>query len=192
MSSFYFLEDRGRSFVELAEGNDWDKVICSVNPDHQRAGRRNTPLHISLTGSKPVDVSWTILSDMVVTERTVELLQQANIRGFELRPAVLVPPSLDLRLTELVPTERVRLRQDSVVLKESCDVCSLARYVPTRQGIHIDSDSWRGADIFSLSEFPRYICVSSRLRDLLTTAAITNIRLTEAEKVHWPALFAIA
>ena len=91
MSAFYHLKaDYNRSFVDYGEGNDWEGIVCSRDPGHQRAGARTTVLKLKITRRRIVDFSSTILADLVITDRAYECLRRCEFSGFKVKPTEIV------------------------------------------------------------------------------------------------------
>ena len=60
MAFYRLIVDLDESCIELGQGNDWEGIVCSEHPEHQRAGRRISSLHVEVIGSPLVDFNRTI------------------------------------------------------------------------------------------------------------------------------------
>jgi hypothetical protein len=88
--AFYELEvGRERPLVEGSDANEWESIVCSKNPDHQRAGRRITTLSVDILSRSIPDFTRTMLSDVIVTDRVREALQSAKLTGLIFNPVVV-------------------------------------------------------------------------------------------------------
>src|ERR1051325_1366598 len=85
--AFHELQvSRERKFVEGASSNDWESVICARDPGHQRAGRRVTELFLDIVSWNVTDFSRTMLSDIVITDHALQVLNEAGLTGFHVEP----------------------------------------------------------------------------------------------------------
>ncbi len=193
--AFYKLQiDRAEKFVESSDGNDWEAVRCSANPDHQRAGRRVTVLKLDVVSSNAVDFSRTMLGDIVITNHALDVLRSAHLTGFTVeRAAVCALPALTKdsaspTLWEFVVTGRggpahegsgiVRLRQ--------CDQCGLVEYSAFEAGIIVNEPTYDGSDFFVVAEYPNYILASERAKSVIEKNCLTNIEFIESGHLQWP------
>src|SRR5262250_296623 len=80
----YFALRVGRDWrpVECSDDNDWASIHCVRDPGHQRAGRRTTELRLDLLASRIPDFSTTMLSDVVITPRTLMAMRQSRLTGY--------------------------------------------------------------------------------------------------------------
>lgn len=193
---FFNLEiDRTRTFVEGSSANDWEAVRCSRNPGHQRAGRRVTDLFLDVVSRKVVDFSATMLSDVVITDRALKVLQDAGLTGFVVAPTKVttLPAGLDSatipRLWEFVVVGKAGpAHEDSgIVTLRRCDECGLVRYSAFSQGIVVNTATYDGSDFFVVEEYPKYILVSERAKSVIEAKQLTNVGFVESTQLSWPA-----
>lgn len=193
--SFYRLQiDRARKFVEGSSANDWEGVPCSKNPGHQRAGRRVTELILDVVSRNVVDFSRTMLSDVVVTDRALKVLQDADLTGFVGAPTAVatLPAGVDRtalpRLWEFVVVGQAGpAHEDSgIVTLRRCDECGLVEYSDFRHGIVINTSTYDGSDFFVVQEYPKYTLVSERARSVIEANRLTNVSFVESTQVRWP------
>jgi hypothetical protein len=192
---FFKLEiDRTRTFVEGSSANDWEAVRCSRNPGHQRAGRRINDLILDVVSRKVVDFSRTMLSDVVITDRALKVLQDAGLTGFVVAPTKVttlpagVESSTIPRLWEFVVVGQAgRAHEDSgIVTLRRCDECGLVEYSDFRQGIVVNSATYDGSDFFVVEEYPKYILVSARAKSVIEAKQLTNVGFVESTQLRWP------
>jgi len=193
MKFYRLLPDYEKSCVEGSEGNDWEGIVCPVDPGHQRAGRRVTTLHVDIIKSRIVDFSSTLL-DNVITDHALNVLKAAGLTGFTVKPLVIesYPKRLDPQsvptLWELVVTGKGgHAHPDSgIVLKRKCDACGFVRYSAYENGIIVDESIYDGSDFFTVTEKPAYILVNERAKSVIENHCLTNVSFIESSKLEWP------
>jgi hypothetical protein len=192
---FYKLQvGRNRKFVESNRGNDWEMVRCSTNPGHQRAGRRKTELILDVLSWSVVDCSRTMLSDIVITDRALRVMQAAGLTGFVCAPTRVATFPLGVhrdafpRLWELVVVGQAGpAHEDSgIVTLRQCDECGLVEYSAFRNGIVVNTSTYDGTDLFVVLEYPRYILVSERAKSVIEVNRLTNVSFVESTQIEWP------
>lgn len=185
---------RARKFLEGASSNDWEAVTCVKDPGHQRAGRRLTKLSLDIISRNVVDFSRTMLSDVVITDHALSALREAQLTGFEVRPTKIegLPAAIkrsDLpKLWEFVVTGKGGLahKASGIVKLLQCEACGLVRYSAYEHGIKVDESSYDGSDFFAVTEYPKYVLVSSRARAAIEHACLTNVKFVESSQIEWP------
>lgn len=194
MAIFHRLDCSHSRFVELAEGNDWEGVVCPMNDGHQRAGRRITSLHVNLISKRAVDFSSTVLSNTVITDDALKILIEAKLTGFRVEPLVVhslakgMAPDAVPRLWELLITgSGGRAHPDSgITLKYRCESCGLVRYSAYEHGIVIDEHAYDGSDFFTVTEYPAYILVNARAKAAIESSGLSGAKFIESSKLEWP------
>ncbi len=193
--NFYLLQvGREHKFVECADTNDWESISCAKDPGHQRAGQRLTALCLDVLSPIAVDFSRTMLSDIVITDRALDVLRGARLTGFEVKAARVEGParargtSALPALWELVVRGRGGpARKDSGIVEVFyCDSCGLVEHSAFEHGIQVDEATYDGSDFFSVSEYPKYVLVSSRARDVIVRAGLTNVAFVDSSELEWP------
>jgi len=192
---FYKLEiGRERKFLECGSANDWESITCKKSPEHQRAGRRTTDLLLDIISNGVVDFSRTMLGDIVITDYALNALREARLTGFEVRPSQIVgfPPKMKKenlpKLWELIVTGRGGLahKESGIVQLLMCESCGLVRYSAFEHGIRVDENSYDGSDFFTVTEYPKYALISSRGRNAIRQARLTNVEFVESTQLEWP------
>jgi len=150
-----------------------ETVLCSLHAEHQRQGKRLSPLTISFEDSSLSsrdDVVWTWQSDCLLTERAVGLLRKAKLTGYDLKPVdiqVTANQFSDLpeKLWELVVVGwgGIAMKDSGVRLIQHCPTCRLLVYscFDKPQNL-IKKTSWDGSDFFIVWPLPRFIFLSPR------------------------------
>ena len=182
------------AFIDGASGNDWESVVCAANPGHQRAGRRLTPLFLEVFSGDVVDFSRTLVSDIVVTDHAVNVLQGARLTGFDVRPVNVREWATGVNrfdlptLWEFVVTGRggPAAKAAEIVEVERCDVCGLRRFSAYEHGLLVDESTYDGTDFLSVAEYPKHVLVNQRAKDVIEHARLTNVRFVESSRLEWP------
>jgi Protein of unknown function (Gmx_para_CXXCG) len=192
---FYKAEiPRRRKLVEGNDANDWESIVCSKNPGHQRAGKRTSSLHIDVLSWNVVDFSRTMLSDIVVTEHALDVLSRAKLTGFTVK-AVEVTSTIGRgsesalpKLWEFVVTGRGGPAHKASGIRKlrQCSACGLVEYSAFKAGIVVDASTYDGSDFFSVTEYPRYVLVSERAKKVIEDSRLTNVSFIESTQLGWP------
>jgi hypothetical protein len=192
--NFYELEiDRRRRFIEGSRDNDWEGIVCPMDPGHQRAGRRLTDLFVDILSWNVVDFSRTMLSDVVITDHALDVLRSAELTGFSVKPIRVstVPAGVkgsDIpRLWEFVPTGTAGAahKDSGIVELRRCDGCGLVQYSAYKNGILVDQETYDGSDFFTVIEYPKYILASPRAKSVIETNRLSNVGFVESSKLRW-------
>lgn len=194
METFYNLQCVDSNFVELAEGNNWEGIVCPENAGHRRAGKRTTILRVDIVSGRVVDFSSTILPYVVLTERARCVIQTANLSGFRIEPVQVCgkPKGMALesvpKLWELVVTGDGGFSHPNsgVKLKHDCQACGLVRYSAFEHGIVVDEIAYDGSDFFVVKEYPAYVLVNEKAKSAIESAGLTGINFVESTRLHWP------
>ena len=193
--SFVKLEiGRGRRFIEGASDNDWESIVCAKDPGHQRAGRRLTDLFLDILSWNVVDFSRTMLSDIVITDHAFQVISEAGLTGFEVRPTRVKSLPTGVRaanvpkLWEFVVTGKggPAHTESGIVELQRCEVCGLVRYSAFEHGILVDESTYDGSDFFTISEYPKYVLATHRAKAVIEEARLTNVDFIESSKLEWP------
>lgn len=187
---------REYGLAEWADSVKLEQIVCPVNPNHRRAGKRLTDLTIILPSPRVGDFMWTWPADCLITDRVLELFRQAELTGFEVKPVVVEKVKrLGKRRLEEIPAlwELVVTGKGGNARPESgirviyrCEACGMVRYSSYQNGILVDEAQWDGSDFFTVNGYPKHILVTERVKDLIIAHRLTNCVLIPAEKLRWP------
>ena len=194
MLFYRLLINREKTLIEGSEGNDWEGIVCPADPGHQRAGRRVTTLHLDIIRSKIVDFSSTMLSDVVITDHVLKVLNAEGLTGFTVKPTVTesCPKRLEQqsipKLWEFVVTGKGgnAHRDSGIVLRRKCDACGFVRFSAYENGIIVDEATYDGSDFFTVTEYPTHILVNERAKSVLEKHRLTNVSFIESSELQWP------
>lgn len=161
---------------------------------HRRAGRRLTPLFLDVLSWNVFDFSRTMLSDIVITDHALRILGEARLTGFEVLPTRIegLPPRMSALtlpdLWEFVVTGKggPAHRASRIVELQKCEVCGLVRHSAFEHGLQVDEANYDGSDFFTVAEYPKYILLNSRAKEVIEQAHLTNVSFLESSKVEWP------
>lgn len=182
--------------AEWADCVKLERIVCPVNPDHQRPGERLTALTIILPSPKVDDFVWTWYSDCLITDQVLQLFRQAGLTGFKVRPVVVervkrlgkgrleeIP-----RLWELVVTGKGgdARPESGIRVVYCCGACGMVRYSSYQNGILVDEEQWDGSDFFIVNGYPKHILVTERMKELIIAHRLTNCVLISVEALRWP------
>jgi hypothetical protein len=193
--TFYKLEiGRGRKFIEGSSDNDWEPIVCSKDPGHQRTGRRVTDLFLDVLSWNVVDFSRTMLSDVVITDHALEVLRGASLTGFAIKPTrvssfpVGIKGSEIPQLWEFVPTGTAGAahRDSGIVELHKCEGCGLVRYSSFKNGIIVNEETYDGSDFFTVIEYPKYILASPRAKLVIERNRLSNVGFVQSSNLQWP------
>ena len=165
------------------DGMDWERIVCPVNPGHQRAGKRITDLHIVVPSHGISDFIRTpVLSYCVIRDQVMRLFRKEGITGFVVKPVKVqcsrtdeAPPILwELVVTGWAgmakPASGVRLDESA-----SCRECGHLRYKGLCNPKElIDGSQWDGSDFFMVWPLPKYIFVTNRVVTIIRDHRLTG------------------
>jgi hypothetical protein len=174
-NSFWTLRDDAslNKLAEWANEIETEKVICPVDPGHQRGGKRLTDLSVVLPRGTVKDFVWTWYSECLIQDGILQLFRRESFSGFEAKPVKArfkkngdVPPTL----WELVVTGWGGLARTESGIKRTyyCEVCKQVNYsgLTDAQKL-IDESQWDGSDFFMVWPMPLFIFVTERVADCL-------------------------
>lgn len=188
--------DKRYGFADWSDSVHLEGIVCPVDPNHRRAGKRITDLTIILPSPNVGDFVWTWHGECLITDRVLGLFREAGFTGFEVKPVMVERVKrLGKRRLEEIPElwELVVVGKGGDALPESgirviyrCEVCGLVRYSSYRNGILVDEKQWDGSDFFTVNGYPKKILVTERVKELIIQHRLVNCVLIPAEKVRWP------
>ncbi len=169
---------------------------CPLDPEHANAVRDGT-LRIILPSLKIGDFVWTWYSECCMTERVMQLFQDAGFTGFQAEPVTIRkvrrkpknPTQEAPRLWELVVTGKGGdAHPDSGIrVFYRCEGCGLVMYSSFRNGIIVDERQWDGSDFFTVNGYPKFILVSERVKQFIVDHQLVNCGLIPAHELQWGA-----
>jgi len=198
-----------RGLAEWADDMDVEQILCSLDPDHMRGGKRTTDLRVLLTCKSITDFVWDWLSECLIQDGVLRLFQEAGFTGFEVKPvearikvrakrpdpcddnaglkaedaaAVGIPTLWELVVTGwggIAPPE------SGIRLDESCPACGLLHYTSfDNPALLIDEKQWDGSDFFIVWPLPGFIFVTDRVARFIRKHKLTGARLQASETLR--------
>ncbi|RIH90484.1 hypothetical protein Mterra_00370 [Calidithermus terrae] len=133
----------------------------------------------------PHDVLFPWTGEVVVSERVLNLLREADLKGFiAIEPSVRLPKKLELEGGTIPRLFVLRVvghgwregsnLEDMVV----CKRCGRRKH-PPKISSRIDVSRWDGSDFFNLDLNPNEVYVTDKAREVLASPGTNNIRLEE-------------
>ena len=177
--------------VDWGDGVDWERIVCPVNPSHQRAGRRVTDLHI--VTKEICDFIWIpILPYCIIRDSVLNLFRNKGITGFEVKPVKARFAKSDKDpplLWELIVTGWAGMAkpESGIRLDEaaSCQECGHLRYTGLRNPKELIAQrEWDGSDVFMVWPMPRYIFVTDRVATIIRDSQLTGVRLVSMPELR--------
>jgi len=193
--TFYKLEiGRERKFIEGSRDNDWEPLVCSKDPGHQRAGRRLTDLFLEVLSWNVADFSRTMLSDVVITDHALEVLRGAGLTGFAVKPTRVSSFAAGVKRSEIPPlwefvptgTAGAAHPDSGIVELHRCEGCGLMSYSSFKNGIVVNEATYDGSDFFTVIEYPKYILVSPRAKQAIERNRLSNVGFISSSNLQWP------
>lgn len=73
-------------------------------------------------------------------------------------------------------------KKSGIAIKSSCKKCGRIEHTTFRSGIIVDPNNWDGTDICTIEEYPTYILVSEKIKQILEKNNFSNYRLNPLKK----------
>jgi hypothetical protein len=181
--NFWKMADGGRiqQRAVVAQHLNWENIVCPIDEGHQRGGYRSSGLIVDVEQIN-ADAIWTWESNCIVSDRVRSLLEQNQLTGLEFRPAIVRtksdPDGMRARRWELraIGWGGIAPASSGIHLTGSCAACGYLRYSCfDRPELIIQPEQWDGSDFFFVWPLPKYIFVSERARQVLSTAEVTGL-----------------
>jgi hypothetical protein len=172
------------------DGRKYTRVYCASNEGHRGAERSIGNLAIEISPSGVKDFTWTWMSDILISQRVLDLFATHHVTGFETRPvevhypkgAKVEPPDL----FDLVVTGWGGLAAAAAGVKvaEYCRDCGRKIFSIAEPSHLIDAGAWDGSDLFIVWPLPRYRFASDRLANILRREKVTGLKLIHASDIR--------
>ena len=186
--TIYHLNILDFSTLDYDTGNDWESITCPKDPRHQRAGKRITDLFVKQVNKIEYDLSSTFLSDIIISDKLLDIFKKQNVKGYNIKPIKIRKSKKILKneYYELIVTGKgtLDLSKSGISLVTNCKYCGLVQYSSFHNGLIIKS--WDKSDIFITPEYPKYVLITERLKDILLNNNIRYIPFIESSKLIWP------
>jgi hypothetical protein len=178
-----------RGLAQETLDTEYDTVICPANANHRRGGRRLSDLSVIVDPSHIRDFTWTWGSDLLVSQKVLDLFEKHRVTGFEVRPVKISyskpikarPPDL----FELVVTGWGGFAAPAagVSLLRSCLACGHRVYAIAEPSHLTDAAAWDGSDLFIVWPLPGYRFASDRLVSILRQEKVLGVKALPASAI---------
>jgi hypothetical protein len=187
--SFALLETP-RSAPRFEHKCEFERIRCPADAGHARAGGPIGGKFTALfSSSRLADFNWGWLSDILISERALRILEKSKITGFEVRPASVAfsrpgmgsPPSL----FELIVTGwgGAAARASDPRTIEFCPSCRHRVYEVGHPRRIIDPAQWDGSDLFIVWPLPNFRFCTPRLVRILQQNRVSGVDVIPASEI---------
>ena len=184
---------RGRADWDGRRTMILDKIICRMNPGHNRAGRRAPRLHIEFNMHIKWDrgLVWVHGGDCLATDRVREVFMDERVTGVEFRKTHVrwqperpkeIPQIWELRVVGFGgwPNDEA-----GISYIETCPDCGIIFFLLTKHASAdriIDRSQWDGSDMFRQWPCLTGIYCTPKVREVVSRHKIGPVRLVPAEE----------
>lgn len=189
MIFYHLAQDDNYESTQYGDTVDWETIQCPVYSGHQRAGQRIGNLEINLKGPIDREFFWTILSELIVTENFIGLLNENGFTGFETRSASIVNKKSDIQFFEFIPVGKAG-PATNMELVSRCEYCGAEKYRELNhqgdkftplQKVVFNKEMWDGSDIFTVTPLYRYILITERVKEMIIKNKLRGSIITKSE-----------
>lgn len=176
-------------------GVSYPPILCSLDPRHQRPGKRVGSPKLVLPTVQTSDFVWTWSNDCIVADRILRLFHGAGLTGFEANsiPVAQVKGRRATSHTPIPELWEVRVNgiggdahpDSGIKLLYTCSECGYQRYSSFNEGITVDPKNWDGSDFFTINGYPRLILITERTKQLIIDNKLTNCSILRTENLRW-------
>jgi hypothetical protein len=171
--------------------NEISRIVCTVDADHTRPGKRTGPLDITLRHPDPKPpVVWTWEGDLLFSAETVRALTPYRLTGFSLLPAVVRSdgvsvPDLEFYEVKITGWSGFAPKGSGVRRLFHCEACGLAVYSCFSSAAALIEDfAWDGSDFSFVWPAPRFVFVTNRVVQALSELALVGWRSIDPSSVQ--------
>lgn len=133
----------------------------------------------------PLDFLWWSPGTVFITGRVKGALEKARVKGCIFwRVEIIGPKEETPELFELVVVGSAgpAAKESGISLIRECKACGYQRHSGFA-GLRVDPASWDGSDICTVDEYPTYILVSDKVKEVLEQGGFKNYRLRPSEEL---------
>jgi hypothetical protein len=175
--------------LERAETPAFEETPCPAGGRDHATLKRIGDLRVIPHPSGLKDFSWTWLSDMLISARTLDLLRRHHITGFEVRTVEAEYP----KKTQVSPPELYEVvvtgwagwaaRDAGLSVLRSCP-CGETLFTIAHPTRLIDPTAWDGSDMFIVWPLPRFRFITERLANIIRQEKLSGAALLPLEKIR--------
>jgi hypothetical protein len=115
-----------------------------------------------------------------VTEEIATVLQSEKVTGCLFYPVKVAKAEAEIPdIFELVVIGEAgyAAKKSNISVINRCESCGRIEYSKISNGIHVDQVNWDGTDICKIKEYPTYVLVSEKVKQVLDSSDFTNFIL---------------
>jgi Protein of unknown function (Gmx_para_CXXCG) len=155
------------------------RICCPIRPGHGR-GRRSSPLNVVVPCDPAPDVIFTWMSECLIQESLLRLLENEGITGFSGLPAraEIEGTGKSIQACELavVGWGGIAPAASGIREVERCTECGHLHYSPLENPeMLIEPKNWDGSDFFMIWPLPRFRFVTERVVKLCRRYGVTGV-----------------
>jgi hypothetical protein len=187
---FWLLQaPRNQRLAVVHGGNKYEPIVCSINKEHDRGGRRLNNLSITVEPRGVKDFTWAWANDLFLSRKAVDVFERQRVTGFELKPVTVAYPKgakgSPPELFELIVVGWGGLprKEAGLSLVSACPGCGHTIYAISDPNRLIDPEAWDGSDFFIIWPLPKFIFVSNRLAEIIRQEKLSGATLVPAETI---------
>lgn len=169
---------------------DYEGLTCAEDPGTLRLGGRIGGSTVLADPRALKGVTWTWSLELLVSPKTLRLLRDEGVTGFETRPVKVVypddieptPPELhELAVTGwggfAAPAAGARLMH-------ACSTCRYREYEIADPSRLIDPAAWDGSDLFVVWPVSQFYFASDRFADIVRREKVSGLELVPAADIR--------
>jgi hypothetical protein len=190
MNARFWLLEPAQTDTMATTTSEYQSIVCAAG--HRRARRQKIgELAVNFPAGRHLsDFEWTWLSDTLISEHALRVLQRHKVTGFAVgsvtaefeKPDTRKPPPF----FELVVTGWGGMAAPAAGVKvtDACLDCRFRQYTiadPTRL---FDPTAWDGSDLFMVWPLPGFRFASDRLAGILRQERISGVKLVPPAQIE--------
>lgn len=142
-------------------------------------------ISIELGKRLPSDFLWWSPGTIFITGEVKKALEEVKTKGCIFYPVrIIEPKKCTLELFELVVVGRAgpAAEESGISLIRECKACGYARHSGFT-GLILNADNWDGSDICTVDEYPTYVLVSEKVKEVCELKGYKNYKLIPSEEL---------
>jgi hypothetical protein len=187
---FWYLDPpRLKGLAEESLDTKYERIVCPVDEDHKRGGKRIGALSVIVHPSRVGDFTFVWGGGILVSQKVLDLFEKYRVTGFKAeRVKASYPKTIKggpPDLFELVATGwgGFAALAAGVKLAESCPGCGYKEYTIAEPSRLIDAAAWDRSDLFIVWPLPGYKFVSDRLADIIRQEKLSGVKVVPATQL---------
>jgi hypothetical protein len=166
-----------------------EEISCPLDPGHARIGRFYSNLNVVIPCSPPADFLFTWVSQCLLQEHVIDVMERAGLTGFWTKPAkaVLKKTGESVTVSQLgvIGWGGIVPSQSGIRMDESCPGCGWTHWSDLTNPEHlIQPQNWDGSDFFIIWPMPAYVFVSERVFRVYNESGFKGARFSKTFPVQ--------